>query len=91
MKTKEVRISAVEAEIVHDLLLRTDKIYNYIRQKNGVELEIETAIKLQKDHDKVMIAYANFLESVALEIGKPELYTDSKFVTILKNKMLKSS
>lgn len=91
MKTKEVRISAVEAEIVHDLLLRTEKIFNYVRQNSGVELETETAVKLQRDHSRVMIAYANFLESVALEVGKPELYSDSKFVSILKNKLLKNS
>lgn len=91
MKTKEVRISAVEAEIVHDLLLRTEKIFAFVRQNSGIGLETEKAVKLQNDHSKVMIAYANFLESVANEIGKPDLYSDSKFVSILKNKLIKNS
>lgn len=86
MPKKEINLSAHEAELSFDLLLRTEKIFNHIRKNSGVHMSHETAIKWQRNFEKLIIAQAEFLEGVAIDIGKPELYNDSKFISLLKDK-----
>lgn len=86
MPKKEISLSVHEAELSFDLLLRTEKIFNHIRRNSGVHMSHETAIKWQKNYEKLIITHAEFLEEVALDIGKPELYNDSKFISLLKDK-----
>ena len=91
MTTKEINLSSHEAELAFDLLLRTDKIFKHIRKNSGVHLSHETAIKWQKNYEKMIVAHAEFLEEIAIDIGKPELYNDSKFIGLVKDKQFKEA
>lgn len=90
MSKKEINLNAYESELSFDILLRTDKIFNYIRKNSGVRISHETALKWQKNFEKMIVAQAEFLEGVAIDIGKPELYNDSKFISMLKDKHFES-
>jgi hypothetical protein len=87
-KNKEVILSVYESELAFDLLIRAEKIFKHIRRQSGVELNTEVAIKWQKAYEHLIISQAEFLEGIAVDIGKPELYTDSTYISILKNKYL---
>lgn len=90
MRIKEIAISTHEAELGFDLLLRTEKIFKYIRRQSGAELNPETAIRWQKIYEKLVVSHAEFLEEIAMDIGKPELYNDSKYIAMAKDKQLKT-
>lgn len=90
MRNKEAILSTYEAELAFDLLIRAEKIFKHIRKHSGCVINPEVAIKWQKAYEKMIINNAEFLEEVALDIGKPELYNDSKYIALVKDKHLKT-
>jgi hypothetical protein len=87
-KNKEAILSTYEAELAFDLLIRSEKIFKHVRRHSGAELNSEVAIKWQKAYERMIVSQAEFLEGIAVDIGKPELYTDSKYISLLKDKHL---
>lgn len=83
---KDAIMTTYEAELAYDLLLRTEKIFKHVRHNMGLHINPETAVRLQKEYEQLVIRNADFLEEVAVSVGKPELYSDSKYLKLVKDK-----
>ncbi|TDA63587.1 hypothetical protein E0765_07060 [Sulfuricurvum sp. IAE1] len=85
---KKAIINTYEAQLAYDVLLRTEKIFRFLRMNSGPIIDPERALMWQKRYEELAIANAEFLEELAMDIGRPELYSDSKYLTATKNKLL---
>lgn len=87
-RQRPVYINNPEAELLYDVLIKSNKLFTTLRL-NFDGSSPEQFERWIKTHQKFVVSYCEMLEEMALDIGKPELYSDSPFLAALKDKILR--
>lgn len=85
---KQANVETFEGELTHDIFIRADRLFKHVRRRIGNEIDPETGRKWQEAYEKMIIKNAEFLEEMAMELEMPDQYTDSKYITVVKQKHL---
>lgn len=87
-RQRQVYVNTPEAELLYDVLIKSNKLFSNLRLNfdGSTPQQLEKWIKT---HQKFVVSYCEMLEEMAMDIGKPDLYSDSPFLSALKDKIFR--
>jgi len=87
---KLAMLSTTESETFYDLLIRVEKLFARVHRESGLHIDPEAAARYQKSFRKLLVHNMDFLERMAIDLGIEDTYSESDYMEITRDYVLKN-